>query len=171
MARTSTASAPTGDGFKPTGAQEKTEVVLSYCVAASTSITAGDFVTISTSAGTISRCAAANAVFDGIALNTYNNTSTSASTGYEVAVLRKGVTFVDAVAKSGDNAASITYHDLVYLAAAVDSVGSTGQCVSMYSTSCTLVGRCFDKVTAPAAATLFQVRVYIDTLLKPTPIA
>lgn len=144
-------------------------IVFTWNVAASSSITAGDFIKLtSTTAGTVESCTATSDTIFGIALQTKDN-STGAAGDLLVPVLHKGVTEVDGiVCASGTYDEPIRINDILYLTGSAVASSNKGQVLT--STTDTGVGtkkiaRALDSVSTPATSyTLSKIRVYVDFL-------
>jgi len=149
--------------------------VTTHPMAASASVSRGDWVQIHTTADTVTKCSDTAASPDGIAWVDVNNTYkddgvTAGAAGDKYCpVLRKGFAYVDGmVTASGNYAATIYFNDLVYLNGSISGIGTEGQAVSAYSSGGTLAGRSLDYVAVPSASALYKIRVYIDRLSKAT---
>ena len=141
-------------------------VVLNYPAAATTTYYARDLVTVSTSAGTISKCSGKASVFDGVVMDYVDNSAGAAGDKY-VPVLVKGFVevngFVEATGETEDD--TITYNDLVYLSADSAGVGA-GQKVTALNSTSTVVGRALDYAVSTTSDKNIVLRVYIDCLSK-----
>lgn len=161
-------TAPDGYGANGNnGLPTQYNVVINYPAAASTQYFKRDLVTVSTSAGTVSKCTGKASVFDGVVLAEVDNSDGAAGDKY-VPVLVKGFVelngFVEANGETEDDA--ITYNDLVYLSADSAGVGA-GQKVTALNSTSTVVGRAFDAVSTDATAdTNAVIRVYVNCLEK-----
>jgi hypothetical protein len=158
-----------GSGGIPT----RDNVVLTYPMAASASVSSGDWVKLtSTTAGTIVKCSATSDSPIGIAFANVDNTygddgvTAGAAGGKFCPVLRRGFAYVDGVvAASGNSGPIINFDDGLYLAG---TVSTEGQVLSATSTANgdVIVARSFDRVAAVTTSALFKIRVYIDRLTK-----
>jgi len=160
-------TSPTGYGADGTGnVSTEGNIVLTYPAAASTHYYRRDLVTVSTTAGTVSKCSAKNSVFDGVVLEEVDNSSGAAGDKY-VSVLVKGFVdlngFVEATGETEDD--TITYNDLVYLSADTEGVGA-GQKVTATNATSTVVGRALDNVTVGAADINAVIKVYVNCVEK-----
>jgi hypothetical protein len=176
MTLTSTAVAPSvsGNGGN-SGIPSFQNVILTYPMAASSSVSKGDFVKlVSTSAGTVSKITATSDTFLGIAQanidNTYKDDGVTAGAAGDkyCPVLRRGFDEVDArVCASGTYDEAIRMNDIMYLCGSAAEAADIGQ--RLTSTTDTAVGtakvaKALDSVAAQSTTGLFKIRVYIDTL-------
>jgi len=144
-------------------------VVVTYPMAASASVSQGDFIKLtSTTAGTVERCTATSDSVIGIADVDVDNSSGSAGDKY-APVLRKGFAYVDGlVAASGTYDEPIRVNDSLYLTGSAVAAADAGQ--RLTSTTDTAVGTeklavAMDAVATPSADyTLAKLRVYVDFL-------
>lgn len=172
MVLISTSTEPTTYGLGGSGGIPSAKnVTLTYPMAASASVSKGDWVKLtSTTAGTIERCSdtADNAI--GIAFVDVDNSSGSAGDKY-ASVMRQGFAYVTAALSSSGTACgkSINFGDVLYLSATAAHNPYEGQTLTSTNGG-TLVGRAMDAVTKPSTttATLAKIRVYIDRLYKGT---
>lgn len=152
------------------GIPSKNNVVLTYPMAATASLSRGDFVKLSSAtAGTVDKCTATSDNPIGIAFVDVDNTSGAASDKY-APVLRQGFAYVDAViTASGTYDEPITIDSAMYLAGSAQAAADVGQ--RLTATTDTAVGtvvlaRAFDAVTTPSTTAVYKIRVYIDRLSK-----
>lgn len=151
------------------GIPSEDNVVLTFPMAASASVSQGDFVKLtSTTAGTIERCTATSDSVLGIADVTVDNSSGSAADKY-CGVLKRGFTYIDGiVAASGTYDEPIRFNDALYLTGSAVAATDAGQ--RLTSTTDTGVGTAkiavaLDAVAAPSTSyTLAKIRVYVDFL-------
>ncbi len=153
-----TAEAPTSYGLTPLGVRP--ELILGFPVAASTSISAFDFVYLDS--GYIKKAAAVDAKVIGIAMESKDNSSGSAG-ALHIAVCVKGIVEQDALTASATHT-TLALGTKVYLAPAVSSYCAVAQAVSASSASSAVhVGKCLDNVTAPSAGSqISKVRILYD---------
>jgi len=172
MVLISTSSEPTTYGLGGSGGiPSKSNVVLTYGMAASSSVSKGDWVKLSsTTAGTIEKCSdtADNAI--GVAFTDIDNSSGSANDKY-CAVLRKGFAYVTAALSSSGTVCGkdINFDDLLYLSKTAAYNEFEGQTLTSTNGG-TLVARALDRVSKPSTTTptYSKIRVYMDRLFKGT---
>ncbi len=168
MSLTATLSASTfgmgGNGGIPSAGN----VVLTYPLAASASVSSGDWVKLSsTTAGTVVKCSSTTDNPIGVAFETKDNSSGAAGDLY-TSVLRRGFAYVDGfVAGSGNNGPALTFDGSLYMSG-TNCVGSEGQICTGTSTTAgnVIIARCFDAVPVPRTGALYKIRIYIDRLTK-----
>jgi len=177
MVLISTSTEPSVYGLGGSGGiPGKTNVVLTYPMAASASVSAGDWVKLSdTTAGDIIRCSDTADSPLGVAFTTVDNTykadgTTAGASGDKFcAVLRQGFAYVSgAVSSSGTVCGKlIECDDLLYLAKTASYNPYEGQTLTTTNGG-TKVARSFDSVViAPTTTCTFpKIRVYLDTLSK-----
>lgn len=171
MVLSSTAVEPSVYGLGGSGGiPSANNVVMTYPMAASASLSRGDWVKLaSATAGTISKCTATSDNPIGIAFVDIDNSSGSASDKY-APVLRKGFAYVDAViTASGTYDEPVTIDSAMYLAGSAQATADVGQ--RLTATTDTAVGtevlaRALDAVTTPSTTAVYKIRVYIDRLSK-----
>jgi hypothetical protein len=172
MVLTSTSVDPTvfglgGDGGVPSAG----DVVVTYPMAASASVSAGDFVKLTdTEAGTVERCTASGDAAFGIAKATIDNSDGAASDAY-LPVLRQGFEIVDGVvAASGTYNEPIRFNDALYLTGSAVNAIDPGQTLTSTTDTgvgTTIVARAMDAVDTPSSDyTRAKIRVYVDFLNK-----
>jgi len=164
---TITAGSPDTYGLQCPGSRHN--IVLTFPVAANTSIAANDLVKLTASYAT--KCAAKTDLVIGMAVQAADNTTaTATATGQGagaagdkwVSVVVKGIIEQDAVTDTGNNTA-LVLGTLLYVSDAVTSYCAAGQAVAAYlNTNGTVIGKCLDFKAATAATT--RVRVLIDLL-------
>jgi len=161
---TITASAPTSYGVSLQGV--RSNLILTFPMAANTSVAYGDLVMLSS--GYVTKCTGKASLAIGMANAAVDNTTASAvspKTGAAadkyVPVIIVGVIEQDAYTKT-TNDASLAIGTKVYLTAAVASYAAGGQAVTAYNNTSTLVGHSLDVVTATASDAIAKVRVLID---------
>jgi hypothetical protein len=173
MVLLSTSEEPTVYGLGGSGGiPSKGNVVLTYPMAASSSVSKGDWVKLaSTTAGTIERCSdtADNAI--GVAFVDVDNSDGSASDKY-CSVMRQGFAYVTGVIAGSGNTAgkAINFDDVLYLSATAEDNEYEGQTLTSTNGG-TLVARALDAVTMSSTDTttkLAKIRVYMDRLFKST---
>jgi len=153
------------------GIPSKSNVVLTYPMAASSSLSRGDLVKLaSTTAGTVERCSATGDNAIGIAFVDVDNSSGSASDKY-APVLRQGFAYVDAViTASGDYDEPITFDSAMYVSGSAQATADVGQRLTATDDSSTtgtvVLARALDAVTTPSTTAVYKIRVYIDRLSK-----
>ena len=176
MTLTSTAVAPTvsGNGGN-VGAPTFQNFVMTYPMAASASISKGDFIKLAdTAANTVSKMTATTDTFLGIANvnidNTYKSDGVTAGAAGDkyVSVIRKGFAEVNGrVSASGPYDEPILINSPMYVCSGTITTTDNGQCLT--STTHTgigtkIVARSIDAVAAQTTTGLFKISVYIDTL-------
>jgi hypothetical protein len=147
-------------------------IVFTYPLAASASVSAGDWVKLSsTTAGTIAKCSATNDTPIGVAFATVDNTSGAAGALY-CGVVVKGVVYADAIVNaSGNTGTIINFNDAMYLAGTLNAASAgaaEGQALSSTTTSngTGILGRSLDRVAIPSTSAVYKIRVYINELDK-----
>jgi len=176
MVLISTATEPTTYGLGGSGGiPSKHNVVLTHGMAASASVSSGDWVKLaSTTAGTIQRCSdtADNAI--GVAFANVDNSSGSANDKY-CPVLRQGFAYVTANLSSsgGISNKAINFDDLLYLSATAAYNPYEGQTLTSTAGGTYIVARALDAVdiAATTTPTYAKIRVYLDRLHKGTMVA
>jgi len=176
MVLISTSTEPSVYGLGGSGGiPSKGNVVLTYPMAASSSVSKGDWVKLSdTTAGDIVRCSDTADSTIGVAFtsvdNTYKSDGTTAGASGDkyCAVLRQGFAYVSgAVSSSGTAGGAIDCDELLYLSVTAAFNPFEGQTVT--ATTCgTLVCRSFDSQVIAADTTPIypKIRVYLDRLSK-----
>jgi len=179
MVLISTSTEPSVYGLGGSGGiPSKSNVVLTYPMAASASVSHGDWVKLSDStAGDIVRCTDTADSPIGVAFNDADNTyksdgTTAGASGDKFcAVLRQGFAYVSgAVSSSGAGCdKAIECDDLLYLSASGAFNPYEGQTITS-TTGGTLVARSFDSQVIAADTTPIypKIRVYLDRLFKGT---
>jgi len=179
MVLISTSTEPSVYGLGGSGGiPSKSNVVLTYPMAASASVSKGDWVKLnSTVTGDIVRCSdtADNAI--GVAFtdvdNTYkaDGTTAGASGDKFAAVLRQGFAYVSGAVSSSGNACGklINMDDVLYLSATAAYNPFEGQTLTSTNGG-VLVARALDsQVIAPSTTPIYpKIRVYMDRLFKGT---
>lgn len=177
MVLISTSTEPSVYGLGGSGGiPSKSNVVLTYPMAASASVSKGDWVMLSdTTAGDIVRCTdtADNPI--GVAFtdvdNTYKSDGTTAGASGDkyCAILRQGFAYVSGAVSSSGNACGklIECDDLLYLTATAAYNPYEGQTLTTTNGG-TKVARSFDsQVIAPTTTPIYpKIRVYLDRLSK-----
>lgn len=172
MVLISTSTEPSVYGLGGSGGiPSKSNVVLTYPMAASASVSKGDWLELaSTTAGTVQKCSdtADNPI--GVAFTDVDNSSGSASDKY-VAALRQGFAYVSgAVSSSGTVAGkAINFDDVLYLSKTAAYNPYEGQTLTSTNGG-TLVARALDaQVIATTTTPIYpKIRVYMDRLFKGT---
>ena len=149
-------------------------IVFSYAVASTVSIAKGDFIKLASSTtNSITKCnsSADGASFIGIALGALDNSSGTTASDTKVPVLREGIAMVDILvaSASGTQNATVNFDDILYLADTDTNMAYRGQAFTGTANG-QPVARSIDKIDRPTASTIFKGRVYINTLLKATPV-
>jgi hypothetical protein len=171
MGLTSTASEPTVSGLGGSGSVPTfNNIIFSYPMAASASVSQGDFVKLASStAGTISKCSATSDTMIGIANVSIDNSSGSAGDKY-CPVIVAGVATVDGlVTASGTYDEPIRFRDAMYLCGSATAAGDIAQ--KLTSTTAATVGttkvaRALDAVSTPTTSATYRIRVYVNFLDK-----
>ncbi len=169
MALTSTAVEPTLYGLGGSGGiPSQKNITLTYPMAASASVSRGDWVLQDTTTNVISKCTdtADNAI--GVAFADIDNSSGAASDKF-APVMRQGFAFVDGLTKSSGAVAgrAINFDDVLYLQ--VTSAAYPFEAQGLGATnSGSLVAKSMDQVAVPAdtGMTIAKIRVYLDRLSK-----
>ena len=179
MVLISTSTEPSVYGLGGSGGiPSKGNVVLTYPMAASSSVSQGDWVKLSdTTAGDIVRCSDTADSAIGVAFTSVDNTYKADGTTAEAsgdkfcAVLRQGFAYVSgAVSSSGTVCGKlIECDDLLYLAKTAAYNPYEGQTLTTTNGG-TLVARSFDSqvIAADTTAIFPKIRVYLDRLSKAT---
>lgn len=168
MVTISTAAEPTTRGLAGSGGIPTAKnIVLTYPMAASASVSAGDFVELSsTTAGTVQICSDTADDPIGVAYSTVDNTSGSAGDLY-VAIVRKGIVEVTAgVSSSGTVIGKIiNFDDLLYLSKTASYTAYEGQVVTSTAGG-TCVGRALDRQAIASGTTpvFCKMRMWIDCI-------
>lgn len=156
-----------GDGGIPSAHN----VVITYPMAASASVSVGDWVKLSsTTAGTVSKCTATGDNPIGVAFVTTDNSSGSAGDKF-ASVLRKGYAYLDVVLTASGTYYNtpVTIDGVLYLAGSATAAADKGQTLTP-TTAATLgteiVAKALDSVPVPATTGTYKVRCYIDRLSK-----
>ena len=149
--------------------------VYSYLVASAVSIAKGDFVKLASSTtNTINKCSSsAHATnFIGIAVTALDNSAETVASTRTVGVLREGIAFADILvaSSSGTQKSAVFFDSLLYLADTETNQDVTGQALTSTAND-QPIARSIDRVDVPSATALYKGRVYINTLLKATPVA
>jgi len=150
--------------------------VYSYLVASAVSIAKGDFVKLASSTtNTINKCSSsAHATnFIGIAVTALDNSDETVASTRTVGVLREGIAFADILvaSSSGTQKSTVFFDSLLYLADAETGLSSVvGQALTSTAND-QPIARSIDRVDVGSASALYKGRVYINTLLKATPVA
>lgn len=158
-----------GNGGIPTAGN----VVLTYPMAASASISNGDWVKLSsTTTGVVVKCSATGDNPIGVAFTTVDNSSGAAG-DLSVAVCRRGFAYVDAVitASGTYSGTPITFDGVMYLAGSATVSTDVGQVLSPLTAGTVgtvIVARSFDAVPLPTATAAYRIRVFLDRLGKST---
>jgi len=148
--------------------------VFSYAVASTVSITKGDFVKLASSTtNSITKCNSSSdgGSFIGIACGDLDNSGETVVSSTTVPILREGIAMVDVLvaSASGTQKATVNFDDLLYLADTDTNMAYRGQAFTGTANG-QPVARSIDKIDVPSASTIFKGRVYINTLLKATPV-
>jgi hypothetical protein len=168
MVLISTSSEPSVYGLGGSGGiPTRTNVVLTYPMAASASVSRGDWVKLSsTVTGVIVKCTDTADKPLGVAFTDVDNSSGAASAKY-CPILRKGFAYVSAgISSSGAVIGKlINFDDLLYLSATASYTPYEGQILTSTNGG-TCVARAMDSnVIAPSTTPLFvKMRVYLDRL-------
>ena len=149
--------------------------VYSYLVASAVSIAKGDFVKLASSTtNTINKCSSsAHATnFIGIAVTALDNSAETVASTRTVGVLREGIAFADILvaSSSGTQKSAVFFDSLLYLADTETNQDVRGQALTSTAND-QPIARSIDRVDVPSASALYKGRVYINTLLKATPVA
>jgi len=149
--------------------------VYSYLVASAVSIAKGDFVKLASSTtNTINKCSSsAHATnFIGIAVTALDNSAETVASTRTVGVLREGIAFADILvaSSSGTQKSAVFFDSLLYLADTETNQDVRGQALTSTAND-QPIARSIDRVDVPSATALYKGRVYINTLLKATPVA
>ncbi len=155
---TTTASDPTSYGLTSRG--DRQDLVLTFPIAASTSITANDLQMLSS--GYITKCTAVDDNVIGMAVASVDNSSGSAG-DLDCAVCVRGIIIQDALTASATHTVLALGTD-VYLAPAVANYCAAGQALSASSAnSAVKAGKCLDNVSAPTSGSqINKIRCLID---------
>lgn len=148
------------------GISSEDNLVFTYKMAASSSLSKGDFVKLSdTTNGYVSKCTATGDSMIGVANDDIDNSSGSAGDLY-VPVIVQGMVEVDSVitASAGLNA-TIFHNSPLYLNHAVTTPAvSAGAALTATDSGSVIVGVALDSVPVPSTTALYRMRVYIDRL-------
>lgn len=171
MSLTSTAVEPTLYGLGGSGGiPSKGNIVLTYPMAASASVSRGDWVLENTATGVIQKCTdtADNPI--GVAFVDVDNSSGSASDKY-CPVLRQGFAYLDGLSSSSGTPAggAINFGALLYLSVTSSSHPFEGQGLTATNGG-TLVAKSMDQVAVPTdtSTKIVKIRAYLDRLSKST---
>lgn len=151
-----------GDG----GIPASNNIVLTYDVDESSSVSQGDWVKLSdTTNGYIQKCSATDDTPIGIAGVDVDNSDGDAG-DKKCPVLRQGFAYVDAVlAASGDYNVDIKFDDALYLTDSISDSGQDGQALSATNSGGSeKMARAMDSVEAPDTTATYRIRVYLDRL-------
>ena len=172
MVLISTSTEPTTYGLGGSGGIPSAKnIVLTYPMAASSSVSKGDFVKLTSStAGTVERCTDTADNAEGIAFVDVDNSSGSAGDKY-CSVMKQGFAYVTAALSSSGTVCgkAINIGDVLYLSKTAAYNPYEGQTLTSTNGG-TLVGRAMDAVDIASSATptYAKIRVYIDRLYKGT---
>lgn len=148
------------------GISSEDNQVFTYKMAASSSVSAGDFVYLTdTTNGYVGKVTATSQSMIGVANADVDNSSGSAGDLY-VPVTVQGMVEVDAVvtATAGLNA-TIFHNSPLYLNHAVTTPAvAAGAALTATNTGGVIVGAALDSVPVPSTTALYRMRVYIDRL-------
>jgi len=176
MVLLSTSTEPSAYGLGGSGGiPSKGNVVLTYPVHTSASVSKGDFVMLnSTTTNAIVKCTSTSDNPIGIAFTDVDNTSgTVTALGVSdkyCAVMRDGFAYVTAVnGSSGNQGKQIGFDEVLYLVSTSATCPLGGQALSSSGDGATVVARSFDRGDVPTTGTAYnfhKIRVYIDRLSK-----
>lgn len=155
------------------GITSEDNIVFTYKMAASASLSKGDFVTLSDSTnGYVSKCTATSDSCVGVAAtsvdNTYkaDGTTAGAAGDKSIGVIRQGIVEVDAIVTASTGAFKLIAIDSpLYLTHAVTTPAvAAGAALTSTNTGGIIVGSAIDSVPVPTASALYRMRVFIDRL-------
>ena len=148
------------------GVENATNLVLTFPVAASTSLVKGDFVTLNAT-GLVAKNATKEVAIDGIVMAKADN-STGANADMYVPVLVKGITEVDGLVGALTSSAYDGDIDVGAVVIVGENSTSTGQVAVAYdgagvTTTANKLGVSLDEIPAQATADATKrIRIYID---------
>lgn len=147
------------------GIVSEDNIVFTYKMAASSSLSKGDFVKLSDSTnGYVSKVTATSDSCVGVAATDIDNSSGSAGDLY-VPVIRQGIVEVDGVVAASALNATIFQDSPLYLNHALtDPEVSAGAALTATNTGGIIVGSAIDSVPVPDSTALYRMRVFIDRL-------
>jgi hypothetical protein len=170
---------PSAFGLGGNGGIPKSDnVVLTYPMAASSSVSSGDWVKLSsTTAGTITKCTSTADNPIGIAFtnidNTYKDDGVTAGAAGDkyCAVLRKGFAYMDAIITASGvyGSTPIGIDAPLYLSGSATATLQSGQLLTPTTDTAlgtVIVARALDYVPVPTTTAMYKIRVYIDRLNK-----
>lgn len=155
------------------GITSEDNIVFTYKMAASASLSKGDFVKLSDSTnGYVSKCTATSDSCIGVAQVSVNNTykadgvTAGAAGDKYVPVIVQGIVEIDAVVTaSAVMNATIFHNQALYLNHAVTTPAVTaGHALTSTNTGGVVVGAALDSVPIPTTTALYRMRVFIDRL-------
>lgn len=147
------------------GITSEDNIVFTYKMAASASLSKGDFVKLSDSTnGYVSKVTATSDACVGVAAETIDNSSGSAGDKY-ISVIRQGIVEIDAVVAASAMNATIFLDSPLYLCHANTTPAvAAGAALTATNTGGIIVGSAIDSVPVPSTTALYRMRVFIDRL-------
>ena len=147
------------------GITSEDNIVFTYKMAASASLSKGDFVKLSDSTnGYVSKVTATSDACVGVAAASVDNSSGSAGDLY-VPVIRQGIVEVDAIVAASSLNATIFLDSPLYLTHANTTPAvAAGAALTATNTGGIIVGSAIDSVPVPSTTALYRMRVFIDRL-------
>jgi len=154
------------------GITSEDNIVFTYKMAASASLSKGDFVTLSDSTnGYVSKVTATSDSCVGVAAVSVDNTYkadgiTAGAAGDKfIGVIRQGIVEIDGLVTASTMNAAIFLDSPLYLSHANTlPVVTAGGALTATNTGGIIVGSAIDSVPVPSASALYRMRVFIDRL-------